>query len=70
MKNFYKIVMIIIFLLCTMLLSVRAEASDTLSENVGERYVITRGNGEFEAYKSSAAGSAPAFKSESLAEIV
>jgi len=70
MKNLSKIGLIILFLLCTFLLAVRADAAEIDTESSVETYSISKGKEGYEAYKSSLSDTEPSVKAESLAEIL
>ncbi len=70
MKNFAKIVLIVLFLLCSMLLAVRAEARGDTLQISGESYSVRFTAGVYEAYKSSSSETEPSFKSAKLGEVI
>ena len=68
MKTFSKIGLIILFLLCTMLLSVKADAAELSSATSGESYFVTEKYGFYEVYKSSDTDTEPTYKTDKLGE--
>ena len=66
MKSLSKIVLIILFLLCVLLLSVRADA---LEGEIMESYTVTSSAEGYELY-SNTEGTEPIFRADKLGKII